>query len=100
MIKNKLECAGITPAIPKFNTYQRGGVALMNAEAAAPFDNAALKTAASPVIAGEATTARFCGMESAPAGIKVTVRIPENVPESARRQKINKIYDILSKVPV
>ena len=29
------------------------------------------------------------------AGIKVRVHIPENVPENVRRQKINRIYDIL-----
>ncbi len=29
--------------------------------------------------------------------IKVTVHIPDNVSESVRREKINLIYDILSK---
>ena len=29
-------------------------------------------------------------------GIKVSIRIPENVPEVVRRQKINRIYDILA----
>lgn len=28
--------------------------------------------------------------------IKVTVRIPKKTPESARRRKINRIYDILA----
>lgn len=28
-------------------------------------------------------------------GIRVTVRIPENMSETSRRQKINRIYDIL-----
>ncbi|MDR2570488.1 MAG: hypothetical protein LBD23_09355 [Oscillospiraceae bacterium] len=31
-------------------------------------------------------------------GIKVTVHIPEKVPESTKQRKINIIYDILSKV--
>ena len=30
-----------------------------------------------------------------PKGIKVTVHIPENMNETSRRQKINRIYDIL-----
>ena len=28
-------------------------------------------------------------------GIKVTVHIPENLNETSRRQKINRLYDIL-----
>ena len=28
--------------------------------------------------------------------IKVTVRVPKNLSESARRRKINRIYDILT----
>ena len=30
-------------------------------------------------------------------GIKVTVHIPDSVPEAVRQQKINQIYDILTK---
>lgn len=29
-------------------------------------------------------------------GIKVTIHIPQDIPESIMRQKINKIYDILN----
>jgi len=29
-------------------------------------------------------------------GIQVTVRIPENIPESTRQRKVNRIYDILN----
>ncbi len=31
-------------------------------------------------------------------GIKVTIHIPQDIPESIRRQKINRIYDILNPV--
>lgn len=31
-----------------------------------------------------------------PQQIKITVHLPENVSENARRQKINRIYDILN----
>ena len=30
-------------------------------------------------------------------GIKVTVTYPENVPDTIRQEKINRIYDILAK---
>ena len=29
--------------------------------------------------------------------VKVTIHIPDNIPESLRQQKINRIYDILTK---
>lgn len=29
-------------------------------------------------------------------GIKVTIHVPQNVPENIRCQKINRIYDILN----
>lgn len=35
--------------------------------------------------------------EKSDTGIKVTVYIPDNVPETIRQQKINHIYDILTR---
>ncbi len=33
---------------------------------------------------------------SALSGIRVTIQVPQNVPENIRHQKINRIYDILN----
>jgi hypothetical protein len=44
----------------------------------------------------EVTTTVSSGKGSTPSGIKVTVHIPTNVNDTIRRQKINRIYDILS----
>lgn len=41
------------------------------------------------------TDVRSAVKTALPKGIKVTVHIPENLNETSRRQKINRIYDIL-----
>jgi hypothetical protein len=43
----------------------------------------------------EVTTAMLTGSKKTSTEIKVTVHTPDSIPESVRRQKINKLYDIL-----
>ena len=38
----------------------------------------------------------YCAVKAeVPSKVKVVVRIPDHIPESVQRQKINQIYDIL-----
>lgn len=47
-------------------------------------------------IAAQADAAVQASSEMFPKGIRLTVHLPENIPETVRQQKINRIYDILT----